>query len=156
MLLHPTEMNIQLMKVLQQGSKGCTLCHFCKGIHILGEALAAVTILAVRTWNVGMGIVYITREQYTCMHLAPVGAHLLAVLAAGVEVGNLVGAEHIMHVLCELGLERRHHRELLAHEYLGEQLVRAREDHGLLLEVLDMGALGKELRHVAHLVAGLF
>ena len=28
------------------------------------------------------------------------------------------------------------------------------EDHGLLLEVFDMGALGEELGHVAHLVAG--
>ena len=35
------------------------------------------------------------------------------------------------------------------------QLVRAREDHGLLLEVLDMRALGEELGHVAHLVASL-
>ena len=88
------------------------------------------------------------------MHLAPVGSHLFAILAAGVEVGDLVGSEHIVHILGELGLEGTHHRELLAHENLGEQLVRAREDHGLLLEVLDMRALGEKLWHVAHLVAG--
>ena len=31
----------------------------------------------------------------------------------------------------------------------------AGEHHGLLLEILDMGALGKELRHIAYLMAGL-
>ena len=89
------------------------------------------------------------------MHLAPVGSHLLAVFAAGVEVGDLVGTEDIVHILGELGLEGSHDGELLADEDLGEQLVRAREDHRLFLEVLDMGALGEELGHVAHLVASL-
>ena len=40
MLLHPTEMDIQLMQMLQQGSKGRALGHLGKGIDILGEALA--------------------------------------------------------------------------------------------------------------------
>ena len=60
-----------------------------------------------------------------------------------------------MHVLGELGLQRGHHGEFLAHEDLGEQLVCPGEHHGLLLEVLDEGALGEELRHIAHLVARL-
>ena len=155
MLFHPTEMYIQLMQVLKQGAQGGSLGHLGEGVHILGEALAAVAVLTIRTGNVGVSVVDVARKQYAGVHLAPVGSHLLAVFAAGVEIGDLVGAKHVVHILGELGLEGRHHRELLAHEYLGEQLVRAREDHGLLLEVLDMGTLGEELGHVAHLVSGL-
>ncbi len=40
MLLYPTEMNVQLVQVLQQGSKGCAFCHLGEGVNILGEALA--------------------------------------------------------------------------------------------------------------------
>ena len=155
MLLHPTEMHIQLMQVLKQGAKRRALGHLGEGVHILGEALAAVAQLAVGARHVGVRVVDVARKQYARVHLAPVGTHLLAVFAAGVEVGDLVGAKHVVHILGELGLEGRHHRELLTHEYLGEQLMRAREDHGLLFEVLDMGALGEELGHVAHLVASL-
>ena len=90
------------------------------------------------------------------MYLAPVGSHLLAVLAAGVEVGNLVCTEHVVHVLGELGLKRGHHGELFAHKNLGEQLMCTSEDHGLLLEVFDMGALGQEFRHIAYLMTCLF
>ena len=39
------------------------------------------------------------------MYLTPVASHLLAVLAAGIEVGDLVGSEDVVHVLGELGLE---------------------------------------------------
>ena len=39
MLLHPTEMNIQLVQVLQQGAEGCALGHLGEGIDVLGEAL---------------------------------------------------------------------------------------------------------------------
>ena len=89
------------------------------------------------------------------MNLTPVGSHLLAVLAAGVEIGHLIGSEHVMHIFGQLGLQRGHHGELLTHEDLGEEVVCAGENHRLLLEVLDEGALGQELRHIAHLVAGL-
>ena len=143
------------MQMLQQGAQGGALGHLGEGVHILGEALAAVAQLAVGAGHVGVRVVDVARKQYARVHLAPVGSHLLAVFAAGVEVGDLVGAKHVVHILGELGLEGRHHRELLAHEYLGKQLVRAREDHGLLLEVLDVGTLGEELGHVAHLVASL-
>lgn len=57
MLLHATEMNIQFMQVLQQGSKGCSLGHLGKGVDILGEALAAITELTIRARDVGMGVV---------------------------------------------------------------------------------------------------
>ena len=156
MLLHPTEMHIQLMQVLNQGAQGGALGHLGEGVHILGEALAAVAQLAVGAGHVGVRVVDVARKQYARVHLAPVGSHLLAVFAAGVEVGDLVGAKHVVHILGELGLEGRHHRELLADKNLGQQLMCTSEHHGLLLEVLDMRALGEELGHVAHLVAGLF
>ena len=155
MLLHPTEMNVEFVEVLKQGAKRRSLCHFGKGVHILGETLATVAELAIGTWNVGVGVVDVTRKENACMHLAPVGSHLLAILTTSVEVGDFIGAKHIVHIFGKLSLEGCHHRELLAHEYLGEQLVRAREHHGLLLEVLDMCALGEELGHVAHLVTSL-
>ena len=89
------------------------------------------------------------------MYLAPVASHLLAVLTASVEVGYLVGSEDVVHVLGELGFEGRHDSELLAHEDLGEEVLCSGEDHGLFLEVLDVGALGEELRHVVYAMASL-
>ena len=89
------------------------------------------------------------------MHLAPVGPHLLAVLAAGVEISDLISSEHVVHVLGELGLKRGHDGELLADEDLGQKLMGSGEDHRLLLEVLDMGALGQKLGHIMYLMAGL-
>ena len=89
------------------------------------------------------------------MYLAPVASHLLAVLTASVEVGYLVGSEDVVHVLGELGFEGSHDGELLAHEDAGEEVLCSGEDHGLLLEVLDVGALGEELWHVVYAMAGL-
>jgi len=80
-------MNIQLVEVLQQGAQGCALGHLGKGIDIFGEALATITELAIGTGDVGVGVVDITGQQHTGMHLAPVGTHLLAILEACVEVG---------------------------------------------------------------------
>ena len=102
-----------------------------------------------------MGVVDIAGQEHAGMDLAPVTAHLLTVLAAGIEIGDLIGAEDIVHIFGELGLQRGHDGELLADEDLGEQVVGSGEDHGLLLEVLDMGALGEELGHIADLMAGL-
>ena len=124
MLFHPTEMHVQLMQVLKQGAQGSSFGHLGEGVHILGEAFAAVAVLTIRTGHVGVRVVDVARKQYAGVHLAPVGSHLLAVFAAGVEVGDLVGTKHVVHILGELGLEGGHHRELLAHEYLGEQLMR--------------------------------
>ena len=155
MLLYTAEMNIQFMEVLQKGAKGCTLCHLGKGINILGEALTAITKLSIWAWNVGMGVVNVARKQYTCMHLAPVGTHLLTILSASVEVSNLVSAKHVVHVLGEFCLQRGHHGEFFSHEDLSEQILCTGEDHRLLAEVLDEGALGEELRHIAYLMTGL-
>ena len=178
MFFNTSEMHIELMQVLQQGAQRRSLGHLGEGVdcvftalarhrkrafsalalrsvHILGEALATIAILAIGARHVGVRVVDVARKQYARVHLAPVGPHLLAVFAAGVEVGDLVGAKHVVHILGKFCLQRGHDGKLLTHEDLGEQLVCAREDHGLLLEVLDMRALGEELGHVAHLVAGL-
>ena len=102
-----------------------------------------------------MSVVDIAREKDAGVHLAPVGTHLLAILAASVEVGHLVGSEHVVHILGEFGLQRGHDGKLFTYEDLCEQFVSTSEDHSLLLEVLDMGTLGEELRHITNLVASL-
>ena len=154
-LLESTEVDVELVERCQKGAEGCALGHLGKGIDILGEALAAIAELAVGTGDIGVGVVDIAGQQHTGMHLAPVSTHLLAILAAGVEVGDLVGTEDVMHILGQLGLQRGHDGELLADKDLGEEVVGTGEDHGLFLEVLDMRALGEELRHIAHLMASL-
>ena len=155
MFLESAEVDVKLVEWCEEGAEGCASCHLSKGIDILGEALAAVAELTVGTGDVGVGVVDIARQQHAGMHLAPVTTHLLAILTTGIEVGDFVGTEDVMHVLGELGLQRCHDGEFLADEYLGEQVVSTGEDHRLLLEVLDMGALGEELWHVADLVACL-
>ena len=60
MLLESAEMNVQLMEVFQKGSQRCACCHLGKSIHILREALATITKFAIRTGNVGMGVIDIT------------------------------------------------------------------------------------------------
>ena len=104
MFLYSTEMNVQLMEVLKQDAEGCAFGHLGKGVNILGEAFATIAELAIGAGNIGVGIVDIAREKHTSMYLTPVTSHLLAVFAAGVEIGNLIGTEDIMHVLGELGL----------------------------------------------------
>ena len=155
MLFHSPEMDIQFVQVLQQGAEGCTFGHLGEGIDILGEALAAIAELAVGAGDVGVRVVDVAGEEDAGMDLAPIGTHLLAIFAAGVEVGHLVGAEHVVHVLGQFGLQRGHHGELLAHEDPGEQFLCAGEHHRLLAEVLEEGTLGEEFGHIAHLVAGL-
>lgn len=155
MLLDATEVDVELMEGCEEGAEGGAFGHLGEGIDILGEALAPVAELAIRTWDIGVGVVDITRQEHTGVDLAPVTAHLFAVLAAGIEIGDLIGPEDIMHILGELGLQWSHNSELLAYEDLGEQLMSTCEHHSLLLEVLDMGALGEELRHIAYLMACL-
>lgn len=156
MLLHPSEMDIQLVQVFQQGTERRTLGHLGKGVDILGEALATIAILAVGARYVGVGIIDVAGQQHAGVDLAPVSSHLLAILAASVEVGYLVGSEHVVHILGEFGLQRGHDSEFFPNENFGEQVVGTGEDHSLLLEVLNMGALCQEFRHITHLMASLF
>lgn len=57
MLLKFSEMNIKLMKMLKESSERCALGHHGEGIDILWKALAPITELAVRTWDIGVGVV---------------------------------------------------------------------------------------------------
>ena len=155
-LLHATEMNIELVKVLQERAERRAFGHFGKSIDILREAFASIAELAVRSWDIGVGVVDITGEQDTGVDLTPVGSHLLAVLAAGVEIGDFVCTKDIVHVLGQLCFQRSHDGKFLADEDLGEELLGTGEDHGLFVEVLDEGTLGEELGHIADLVSGLF
>ena len=143
------------MQMLQKCSERSSFRHLGEGVHILGEALAAIAVFTVRTGDISVRVVDIAREQHSRMHLVPVGSHLLAVFTAGVEVGDLVGTEHIMHVLGELGLQGSHDGKLLADKNLGEQLMCPREHHRLSLEVLDIGTFGEELGHIVYLVSRL-
>ena len=60
MLLNASEMHIELMQMLQQGAQRRSLGHLGEGVHILGEALAAVAQLAVGAGHVGVGVVNIS------------------------------------------------------------------------------------------------
>ena len=57
MLLKSSEVNIELMKVLKKSTERSTSCHLSEGIDILREALAAIAELAVRTRDIGVGVV---------------------------------------------------------------------------------------------------
>ena len=105
MLFKSTEMNIQFMKVLKECTERCSLGHLCESIHILREALATIAELAVRTRDVGVGVVDVAREEHAGVYLAPVTTHLLAVFSASVEVGHLVCAKNVVHVLGKLCFE---------------------------------------------------
>ena len=63
MLLKATEVDIELMKMLQEDSERSTLCHLSEGINILGEALAAITELTIGTRNIGVCIIDAVTED---------------------------------------------------------------------------------------------
>lgn len=79
--------------------------HHGEGVDILREALAAIAELAIRTRNIGVGVVDVARKEHAGVYLTPVASHLLAVLTAGIEVGYLVGTEDVVHVLGEFGFK---------------------------------------------------
>ena len=155
MLFNATEVDVELVEVLQQGAEGGALGHLGEGVDILGEALATIAVFAVGARDVGVGVVDITRQQHTRMDLAPVGSHLLAVFTAGVEVGDLVGSKDIVHILGELSFKGSHDGKLLADENAGEQGLLTSEGHGLLLEVFDIGTFAEELGHIVYFMASL-
>lgn len=156
MLLESTEMNIELMEWLKEPAERSACGHLGEGIDILREALATIAELAVRARHDSVHLVDVAGEQAAAVHRRPARTHLLAIFAHGIEIGDLVGAEDVVRVLRDFRLQRRHHRKLLSDEDLGQQLNGAGKHHRLLLEVLDMGSFGQELRHVANLMSRLF
>lgn len=92
MLFKSTEVHIQFVEMLQKRSKRCSCCHLCECVNILGEAFATVAELAVGTGDVGMGVVDVAGEEDAGMYLAPVTTHLLTILTAGIEIGDLISS----------------------------------------------------------------
>ena len=56
-LLESSKMHIQLMQMLKECTERCALGHHGECVDILREALATIAELAVRTRNVGVGVV---------------------------------------------------------------------------------------------------
>ena len=57
MLLKSTEVYVQFMQMLKESTERCALGHHGEGIDILREALAAIAELAIRTRDIGVGVV---------------------------------------------------------------------------------------------------
>ena len=57
MLLKSSEMYVQIMKRFKQFAQRSALGHHGEGIDILWEALATIAELAVRTWDIDVGVV---------------------------------------------------------------------------------------------------
>ena len=105
MLLKSSKGHIQLMQMFKESTERCALGHHGEGIDILREALATIAELAVRTWDIGVGVVDVAGEEHAGVYLSPIASHLLAILTAGIEVGYLVGSEDVVHILGEFGFE---------------------------------------------------
>lgn len=153
MLLKAPEMDVEFVERGEQGAERRARRQLREGVHVLREALAAVTALAVRPRNVGVRVVDVARQQAARVDLRPIGTHLFAILLHRVEVGHLVRAEDVVRILRDLRLKGGHHRKPLAGEDPRQERQRRRvaldgEDHRLPPEVLDVRALRQELRHV--------
>ena len=70
MLLESTEVNIEFMEWFEQFAKGCAFGHHGEGIDILREALATIAKLAVRTRDIGVGVVDVAREEHAGVYRA--------------------------------------------------------------------------------------
>ena len=99
MFLKSAEMNVKFVEVLQQCSEGGSFGHLGKSVDILRETLSAIAEFSVRTRDVCVGVVDIAGKKDSRMYITPVGTHLLAIFATSVEIGYLVGSEHIVHIL---------------------------------------------------------
>ena len=89
------------------------------------------------------------------MHFPPVTAHLFTILPTSIKVSHLICSKHVVHIFGQFCLERAHDGKLLANENLCEQLLGTGKQHGLLLEILNVGAFSQELGHVTNLMSGL-
>ena len=113
-------MDVEVVERGEEFAEGTVFSELREGVDIFREALATVAALAVGTWHVGVRVVNVTREQNAGMNLRPIGTHLLAILLHRIEVRDLVRAEDIVGILCDLCLERRHDRKLLRGKDLDE------------------------------------
>lgn len=106
MLFEAAEVDVELVERGEELAEGRSFGEFGEGVDILRETLTTVAELAVGTGDVGVGVVDVAGEEAAGVDLRPVGAHLLAVFADGIEVGHLVGTEDIVRVLRDLGFKR--------------------------------------------------
>ena len=120
MLLESTEVNVELVQRLKQLAERSALGHHSEGVDILREALASIAKLAIRTRDIGVGVIDVTREEHAGVYCTPICTHLLAIFTTSIEIGYLVCTKHIMHILSEFGLQRSHYSKLLAHKYFGQ------------------------------------
>lgn len=105
MFLKSTEVNVELVEWLKQLAERCPCGLLCEGIHILWEALATIAELTIRTRDISVGVVDVARKEHTGVNLAPIAAHLLAILTTSIEVSFLVCSKDVVHVLGELGFK---------------------------------------------------
>ena len=154
-LFEPTEPNIKLVKWGDEFAEGEILGESGEGVDVLGEALAAVTILAVGARDLSMHLVDVPREENTGVDGLVVATVAAAVVGDGIEVGHLERAKDVVGILRNLGLEGGHAAEFLTNKDLAEQVDFARKNHRLGLEVLNIGPLREELRHEVDLAARL-
>lgn len=123
-----------------------------EGVDVFREAFAAVTVFPVGAGNLGVHVVDVAGKEDAGVDGLVVATVAAAVVGDGVEIGDLEGAEDVVGVFGDLGLEGGHAAEPLADENLAEQIDLTGEDHGLGLEILDIGALREEFRHEVDLV----
>ncbi len=155
-LFGAAEVDVEVVEGGNDFAEGGVLRELGEGVDVLGEAFAAVAVAAVGAGDVGVGVVDVPGEEDAGVDGLVVAVVLAAVVGDGVEVGHLEGAEDVVCVFADFGLEGGHAAELFADEDLGEEVEFAGEDHGLGLEVFHVGALGEELGHEVDVVAGLF
>ena len=153
MFFGATEVDVEFVEVFQERAERCSFGHLGEGIDVFRETFASVAEFAVRSGYVCVCIVDVTGEENTCVHLTPVHAHLLAILAAGIEIGDFIRAEDIVHVFGKFCLQRRHDGKFLAYKDTREEFLFAREDHGLFAEILQIRSFGEEFGHITHLMA---
>ena len=95
MLLKTSEVYIELVQRLKESSERSASGHLGEGVDILREALATIAELAIRTGDVGVGVVDVARKEHACMYRTPICNHLLAIFATSIEVGYPVSYTHL-------------------------------------------------------------
>ena len=83
MLLETSEVHIELIQMLKKRTERSACGHLCESIHILREALATIAELAIRTGDVGVGVVDVAGD-YMSLRRMPVALALMTSSKCGV------------------------------------------------------------------------
>ena len=57
MFFGAAEVDVEFVEVLKEDAEGGAFGHLGEGVHILGEALATIAILAIGAGDIGVGVV---------------------------------------------------------------------------------------------------